>query len=79
MASLPRYLQSAVSDQVISLEQANASLREQSQDIELAVIAHDRLAVADPGIDRDAFQELVHADKIPEPSVWEKPKFRSAG
>lgn len=29
---------------LISLEQANASLREQSQDIELAVIAHDRLA-----------------------------------
>jgi DNA-binding PucR family transcriptional regulator len=29
---------------LISLEQANASLREQSRDIELAVIAHDRLA-----------------------------------
>src|SRR6476661_2316045 len=29
---------------LISLEQANASLREQSRDIELAVMAHDRLA-----------------------------------
>ena len=29
---------------LISLERANASLREQSQEIELAVIAHDRLA-----------------------------------
>ena len=31
-------------DALISLEQANAALREQSGDIELAVLAHDRLA-----------------------------------